>query len=752
MHIIASTWNNLNATIKLSVSTLVCALALTLILGESLNSELQRAAAALRASKQTTVALTVLKPLLALESAAFAGIPKKGSLAALRWGVPEEAEEILKRVLLETNHRALVLGARWAHESATIIPESVINELGTETLQPTEYESESQIRTIAENEKTDPAIVDSAVVVASAATERSNAVETVFAKVSKQINEFGSEPMVATEPPAGSASGSTETLATTAAAAVNASKMPAAGKIRIAGTLSAEAESFPGHFEVGFYRAIGSNGIPVGAPSPQAILQIQQRQFVLEVPRAAKGFLFARYIGSESGKSIREWHGYPQLIDLADLVGEQIALQIPINRATYLAGVKSSSEKKENIVTVRGRVLAMFAKGNAVAVGDTVIRARGTTAETRSAADGSFALELRGFEGKLVLEYLRGGFAPVIEEVEVDKGKNILDLAPTEIPSLANLQKLAQSVGVRMVSASSILILGMQGRYSNSGIPGASVELNLKGEGPFYFSDKGLPQAALKSTTMDGRAIYFNVSAGVATLESYVLGEPLAPTMISALGAGEVQFKRVALPDRETKVTGRVLDPVSNPIGAPLPIAGARVRIVGSDRWTETDSLGAFELPQSRFAKNSDIVLEMSRRGFYNHRFVIRNKSLRREQEDLTLYAFPQIYLNRLAKSVDVQLDPNKGMIIGSVGHSERLRIDTLLDHSDNNEARDFYFDAHNLIQGTHAYTEPGFGTYAIFNVSPGRALIHGYGTNGVLRYGDLSFISASTISIVVWN
>ena len=140
--------------------------------------------------------------------------------------------------------------------------------------------------------------------------------------------------------------------------------------------------------------------------------------------------------------------------------------------------------------------------------------------------------------------------------------------------------------------------------------------------------------------------------------------------------------------------------------------------------------------------------IEVSIKGFHSHRFVVRYKQFEQKQF-INLYAFPANYLSQLARSLDVELDPMTGVIVGKVLGESPVRLDALADHSALNNARDFYFDKKGRLLGANNMTDPKFGTYVIFNVPKGRSLLQGSDANGVLRYQSSVRMSESSITVL---
>jgi hypothetical protein len=246
-----------------------------------------------------------------------------------------------------------------------------------------------------------------------------------------------------------------------------------------------------------------------------------------------------------------------------------------------------------------------------------------------------------------------------------------------------------------------------------------------------------------KTTTSDGRFIVFNLEPGVGHVEAQLNGEPVAPFLISAVEGGELLYRTLQISTGAIK--GRIFDPVTSPARL-RPVAGARVRIEGSAEWSSTDSYGAFSIGPVRWVKGERISLEFSAGRFNNHRYSLQPDRL---PESLSLFAFPANYIYRLAHSMEVELDSTGGIVLGKVAGSS-LRVDALADHSVQNNAKDFYFDARGRLKGSHSRTDPRFGTYVIFNVPSGRILLHGNDGAGQLRYSEAVVSSPASVSVVM--
>jgi hypothetical protein len=287
------------------------------------------------------------------------------------------------------------------------------------------------------------------------------------------------------------------------------------------------------------------------------------------------------------------------------------------------------------------------------------------------------------------------------------------------------------------------VFLGKATREDGTPLKGLSVQSVGKAEGPFYFGEDGYPSTELKATTSDGRFLFLNLAPGTDLIESSVGGEAVAPFLLSTVEGGEMVTK--TLTPHSGNLHGRLFDPVSAQ-GRLLPVGGAKIRIEGAPDWSTTDAYGAFSIGPVKWMKGEKIALEFSAEKFNNHRYILQPEE---HPGAINLYAFPATYLGRLAKSVDVDLDLYSGIVLGKVSGLQ-VRIDALADNALTNSSRDFYFDGFGHLRGSHMMTDPKFGTYVIFNVPKGRALLEGSDGDGVLRYSDAVVSSPATISVVM--
>ena len=495
-----------------------------------------------------------------------------------------------------------------------------------------------------------------------------------------------------------------------------------------------------GHFEIGFYEGIGRDGEPIGAPVVQSILKHGKINFSLNIPINLEGYLFAFYSGDEYSKS---WFGYPSKISLNRKV-KAIHVQIPIEASNVV-----NVSKTNNFHIIRGRVNKMFySETENPAIENVLVRIRGTKMTTQTDSDGLFELHMPKLKGSVLLEFLKLGYSPRIEKLTVTN--KILSLSKVvELISTENINKMAALVGLEQASDRAVLIIKTTGKNKNEGLPGISMQLSLEAEGPYYFSNHGGIDDRIESTSFDGRAIFFNVKKGVGFLETFILGENTVPTIVSSLGDMELIHKNLSFYNQ--KIRGRLLNPIKlTKEGNPSPIIGARVRISGSSQWTETDLFGYFELPDSLYVSGSKIILEFSAVNYYKHRYQLKIPlTFAKALSSVTLYAFPIKYINSMANSMSIKLNPNTGIIIGQAPKGKELQINTLLDHSNKNKSMDFYFDQEQNIQNHHFFTNRNYGTYAVFNIANGRGIIKGHDKTGTLRYSDIVHLSSSTITVL---
>lgn len=494
-----------------------------------------------------------------------------------------------------------------------------------------------------------------------------------------------------------------------------------AGKI-----LTDQAIELAGHYEVGLFSKIDPEGNPVGFPIVQQILPSGKRDFRLAIPSPiTKGFLYGEFVAAKTGK--RNW--IPAPLNPFLKKGTESFAELVHRQEDKVSSIAAASIRPDT-VRISGKVLAMFARGQALPQGDVVVKVRGRKDATRSAADGSFSIELQQLKGTLYLEFLKAGFHPMVVPVNVSERNELT----VEMASREAIEKLASSLGVRQASTKGVFL----GKIAQKG---ASAQLSLKADGPYYFSDAGYPEAEKRGTSSDGRFLFFNVEPGAGYAELQVQGDSVAPFQISFVEGGEFVHKQIQL--STGKIKGRLFNPIQA-AGRLAPMPGARVRIEGASESTTTDSYGAFSIGPMKYAKGEELSLEVSAEKFYNHKYRVRTI-----ERELNLFAFPAQYVNRLATSMDVSLDPYSAIILGKVSGAS-VRMDALSDHSPSNSAKDFYFDQKGSLLGSHQMTDPRFGTYIIFNVPRGRTLLQGNDAGGVARYSDAVSLSASSVTVVM--
>ncbi len=520
--------------------------------------------------------------------------------------------------------------------------------------------------------------------------------------------------------------------------------------VLIKGILTGSWKQAKGHYEVGFYSAIDSFGEPIGAPTRVEILPSGRRTFKLQINAKAQGYVFARLYPAKGSKSLPQWHSYGKRIDVAQYDPQSllsVPIQLQAERQPQGKIILANTEAKRARV-LKGRVRAMFSNANApLWITGTRVRLRGTNMDAVTNQNGHFELETSAIGGRALLEILAPGYLPRVVEASFDrsyKGNEV------ELASRSTVKHLARSLGIAQSDELSLLVIDT-GTINGVRLPGVSTQLSLKAQGPFYFNNNGFPDRALASTTENGKLIYFNVEPGIGFLETFVLGQTVSPVVVSVLDGNEFLHKKIRFSNHEAAVKGKLFDPVESQSGVPLPISGSKVRIAGSADWTETDSFGSFELPMLRYVEGSEILLEVSAPGYYKHRFsfqVSAKKAL--SLSKLKLFVFPKKYISELARSVDLELNPDKGLLMGKISLEEKVRIDTLSEHSSTNLAKDYYFDENNILRGSYAFTQPRNGLFSVFNVSPGRALLHGYNPDGALRYSGISYFSPSTVNVII--
>lgn len=497
----------------------------------------------------------------------------------------------------------------------------------------------------------------------------------------------------------------------------------------------------PGHFEVGMFSKIDPDGNPVGYPLPQQILPAGQTNFRLQVPaRIESGYLFAEFVAAKGGKRtlvappVNPWvRGNQQVAELIYNPADTVSSVAAAAAHETLAASKTVSERWK----VRGTVLTMFVPGQAkIPQEDVVIKVRGRKEAVRTDQNGNFSLELPRIQGTLFLEVIKPGYHPSIVSVNANDERPLR----IEIASRHAMDQLSQRIGASQGSLRGIL-MGQAINPDGTPLRGLTAQLSVKADGPFYFDDEGQLTRDFKATGSTGRFLFLNVEAGTGYLETFVNGEAVAPVQISSVEGGELIQKTLVPVAGALK--GRIFNPVD--VGGKLqPLLGARVRIDGTSDWVTTDSFGAFSIGALKWMKGERIALEVTAEKFNNHRYLVNAD---KASASLNLFAFPAKYVSRLARSMDIDLDPYAGLVIGKIS-GPSLRLDALADHSTVNNARDFYFDSKGRLRGSHEMTDPRFGTYVIFNVPKGRAILQGNDSGGVMRYSEALFANPSSINI----
>lgn len=534
-------------------------------------------------------------------------------------------------------------------------------------------------------------------------------------------------------PPASTTKGSEEAAPAAAPGLVASALKPWSIQGKIWG--STDVSLGAGHFEVGLYSKVDPDQKPVGYPLTQQILPAGQTSFKLDVPaRIERGYLFAEFVPAKNGKpslvapQINPWERTTRR--LADLY-----FHAQDTISTVAAAVAPVRDLAHEQWRVQGKVTTMFAS-SAIAQGDAVIKVRGRKESTRTDAKGNFSLDLPRMKGTLFLEVLKAGYHPTILNVSAG------DETPlrVELASRHAIEQIAERLGSTQ-GANAGVFIGRATSADGTLLRGMTAQLSIKADGPFYFDEEGNVTRELKSTSGSGRFIFLNVEAGTGYLETSLNGEAIAPIQISSVEGGELLQK--TLVPVSGSLRGRIFNPVA--VGGKMqPLTSARVRVDGASEWVNSDAFGAFSIGPLKWIKGERISLEMSAEKFNNHRYLV---SADGEGGPLNLFAFPATYISRLARSMDVDVDPYAGVVIGKVT-GPSLRIDALADQSLVNNARDFYFDSKGRLRGSHEMTDPRFGTYIIFNVPKGRALLQGNDSAGTLRYSGAVFASSSSINV----
>ena len=507
---------------------------------------------------------------------------------------------------------------------------------------------------------------------------------------------------------------------------------------KIPGQIVAPSDLPKGHFEIGLYSKIDQDGIPIGFPLVQQILPSGVSKFELKVPNALeKGFLYGEFVATKTGK--RTWIAPPlnpwlrSERQVAELIYQQEDSVTTVAAAT-LAAAKAETFK------VTGSVGTLFARpGSPIPQEEVLVKVRGRKESTRTNKDGSFSLDLAKVKGTVYLEFLKPGYHPSVVAVPTDAENFQVKI---ELASREAVDQVARMLGLRQITTKGVFI-GRATGPDGSGLRGMSVQASVKAEGPFYFTDEGLPTTERKTTSSDGRFLFLNLEPGTGYMEASINNEPIAPFQFSTVEGGEMVNKQL------TPVGGSIKGRVFNPVASDTKLqalSGARVRVEGAADYAVSDSYGAFTISGLRWMKGERIFLELSSEKFNNHRYSINPE---KQKTGLNLYAFPAVYISRLARSMDVDLDPYAGLVMGKVGGNS-VRIDALADHSPVNAAKDFYFDAKGKLRGSHTMTDPDFGTYVIFNVPKGRTILQGNDSAGTLRYSEAVVSSPSSVSVIM--
>lgn len=490
-----------------------------------------------------------------------------------------------------------------------------------------------------------------------------------------------------------------------------------------------------GHFEVGFFSKISPEGNPIGYPFPQQILSSGQTSFSLEVPaRMQRGYLFAEFVEARTGKRTLI---APPMNPFERRPNVQVA-ELLYNVEDSIASVASAAATRETASDqwkLQGNVATLFSGQASIPQDEVVVKVRGRKEFARTDRQGSFSLELPRLKGSVYLEFLKAGYHPSIVNVAAGESSPL----KVELASRHAIDQISQKIGSIQGSASGIFVGKLQ-NSDGSPLRNATAQLSLKADGPFYFDDDGVVNRDAKATGSTGKFLFLNVESGTGYLETSVNGESIAPIQVSSVEGGEL-VQKTLVPTGGT-IKGRIFNPVEEG-GKLAPISRARVRIEGGSEWVSTDSYGAFSLGPLKWFKGERVSLEVTAEKFNNHRYLMDGD----RSANVNLYMFPATYISRLAESVDVDVDPYAGLVIGKV-NGPSLRVDALADHSTVNNARDFYFDSKGRLRDSHEMTDPRFGTYIIFNVPKGRIILQGNDKGGVLRYSDSLFSNPSSINV----
>lgn len=511
----------------------------------------------------------------------------------------------------------------------------------------------------------------------------------------------------------------------------------AATEWQIRGRISEHGKPASGHFEVSLFAKIDQDGNPVGYPLVQQILPAGKLDFQLKVPaKVARGFLYGEFIAAKGGK--RSWIAPPMNPWVR---GDRQFAELAFAPEDTISSVASShAPAAQDGFRVTGSVFTLFSQeSNQHPQEDVVVKVRGRKESARTDKTGAFSLDLGKIKGTAYLEFLKTGYHPVLLAIPVEGGGQTVRV---ELASRDAISQIARRLGVHQQTVKGVF-LGKAVGTGGKPLKGLSLQLNQKAEGPYYFTEEGFPSLSPKATTSDGRFLFLNVEPGAGFVDASLNGEAIAPFLLSTVEGGELVTK--TLTPVSGNIKGRLFNPVSTQ-GKLLPVSGARLRVEGSADWSNTDSYGAFFVGPVRWMKGELISLEFSAERYNNHRYIMSPDAKR---DALNLFAFPATYLGRLAASMDLDLDPHAGIVMGKVS-GPSVRIDALAEHSTVNSAKDFYFDTQGKLRGSHTMTEPAFGTYVIFNVPKGRALLQGNDAGGVLRYSEAVVSSPASISIVM--
>ncbi|RYZ98228.1 MAG: hypothetical protein EOP11_20965, partial [Proteobacteria bacterium] len=304
--------------------------------------------------------------------------------------------------------------------------------------------------------------------------------------------------------------GQEEAAASTPLESVGMTKVAAGASWNIPGKITAPETLPKGHFEVGLFAKIDQDGIPIGFPLVQQILPMGVQKFDLRVPSTLeKGFLYGEFVATKTGQ--RTWIAPPVNPWLnTDRQVAELAYQSEDSVTTVAASVLSGMRANDSF-KVSGTVATLFTKpGSPIPQEEVLVKVRGRKESTRTTKDGSFQLDLPKSKGTVYLEFLKPGYHPSVVAVNTDGDAFQVKV---ELASREAVEQVARMLGLRQITAKGVFMGRAQGA-DGAGLRNLSVQSSVKAEGPFYFNEDGFPSSDRKSTTADGRFIFFNVEPG----------------------------------------------------------------------------------------------------------------------------------------------------------------------------------------------------------------------------------------------